>query len=51
MNRRQAERLTRFIDNLHKDATVEGLKAYGESFDEINPSRMTSGLTVQKEKL
>ena len=42
-NKLQDERLARFIENLQKDATVEGLKAYGDNLDEINPSTMTSG--------
>ena len=33
----QKDRLYKFINNLHKDATVEGLKAYGDDLDEINP--------------
>ena len=40
----QKDRLAKFINNLHKDATVEGLKAYGDDLDEINPSTMKTGL-------
>ena len=42
-NKLQDERLARFLENLQKDATVEGLRAYGDNLDEINPSTMTSG--------
>ena len=42
-NKMQDERLARFLENLQKDATVEGLRAYGDNLDEINPSTMTSG--------
>ena len=44
MNELQSDRLAKFINNLHKDATVEGLKAYGDDLDEINPSTMKTGL-------
>ena len=44
MNKLQKDRLYKFINNLHKDATVDGLKAYGEDLDEINPMSMTTGL-------
>ena len=44
MNKLQKDRLYKFINNLHKDATVEGLKAYGDDLDEINPSTMKTGL-------
>ena len=44
MNKLQKDRLAKFIYNLHKDATVEGLKAFGDNLDEINPISMTAGL-------
>ena len=44
INELQEERLARFIQNLQRDATLEGLKAYGDNVDEINLSIMTSGL-------
>ena len=44
INKLQEERLARFIQNLQRDATLEGLKAYGDNVDEINLSIMTSGL-------
>ena len=44
MNKLQKDRLYKFINNLQKDATVEGLKAYGDDLDEINPSTMKTGL-------
>ena len=44
INELQEERLARFIQNLQRDATLEGLKAYGDNVDEINLSNMTSGL-------
>ena len=43
MNKLQKDRLYKFINNLHKDATVEGLKAFGDDLDEINPMSMTAG--------
>ena len=44
INELQEERLARFIQNLQRDATLEGLRAYGDNVDEINLSIMTSGL-------
>ena len=43
INELQEERLARFIQNLQRDATLEGLKAYGDNVEEINPSIMSSG--------
>ena len=43
INKLQEERLAKFIQNLQRDATLEGLKAYGDDVDEINLSIMTSG--------
>ena len=43
MDKLQEGRLTRFLNNLNRDALVEGLKAYGDDMINVNIENMTSG--------
>ena len=43
MDKLQEGRLTGFLNNLNRDALVEGLKAYGDDMINVNIANMTSG--------